>query len=366
MSRRTERALTVGRAVFHEVRAERLTFMAGSIAYNAFVSLLPLLLLVLAVLATVGDESLQAAFLDLTGAVLTAGASEVLVAELRGSGAGVSLFGAAVLVWGTLRIFRGLDTAFSDIYESESENTFTDQLRDGILVLVAFGVAVVAALVIESSVSLDGGGVGLWLVRRLVLVAALAVALFPIYYVFPDADDIAVREVLPGVLVAAVGLTAFESLFQVYVAYKTAGGTGGGLLAGVLVLLTWLYFSGLVVLLGAAVNAVLSNRSRDVDIAPVLGGLPRQDRDAPDREAVTAAVDRLSALLDSGRRVEVAVDDESVALPPPDNVVTQAGGSTFRPGGGVSIELRWSPRESPAGDRAEDVAAERPDEAADD
>ncbi len=36
---RTEEVL---RALVHEIRAERLTFMAGSIAYHAFLSILPL------------------------------------------------------------------------------------------------------------------------------------------------------------------------------------------------------------------------------------------------------------------------------------------------------------------------------------
>jgi signal peptidase len=37
------------------------------------------------------------------------------------------VLGVVLLIWGTLRIFRGLDTAFSDIYESEAANPFTDQ-----------------------------------------------------------------------------------------------------------------------------------------------------------------------------------------------------------------------------------------------
>lgn len=345
MNPRTARVIEIGKAVLHEVRAERLTFMAGSIAYHAFVSLLPLLLLFLAVIAAIGDQSMQESFISLTSTVLTAGASEVLVSELRAASTGVSLVGGLVLLWGTLRIFRGLDTAFSDIYESEAENTFGDQLRDGILVLVAFGVAVAVAVVVESTLSLDGDGLGLWLARRLVLVAGLALALFPIYYVFPD-DGVSAVEVVPGVLVAAVGLTLFESLFQVYVAYKSGGGTGGGLLAGVLVLLTWLYFSGLVVLLGAAVNAVLSNRSRDVDIDPVFGGIARGGRQGlPDRAELGTAVEHVAARLRGADEVSVTVDGEPYDLPAPEVVVADVGGSPLVPGGGVSLELRWSPRE---------------------
>ena len=59
MDARSSHLVRLGRAVVYEVRAENLTFMAGSIAYHAFVSLLPLLLLALAVATKVGNRDLE-------------------------------------------------------------------------------------------------------------------------------------------------------------------------------------------------------------------------------------------------------------------------------------------------------------------
>jgi membrane protein len=343
MTPRTDRAVILVRAVVHEVRAERLTFMAGSIAYHAFVSLLPLLVLLLAVVASVGDASLTEGFFELTRAVLTEGTADILVSELRATSPEVGVFGAVVLVWGTLRIFRGLDTAFSDIYESEAENTFGDQVSDGLLVLVVFGLAVVVGLAVESVLPLDGDGLAFWLARRVVLVVGLVLALYPIYYVFPD-EDVSLLEVAPGVLVAAVGLTVFESLFSLYVTFR---GPGESLVASILVLLTWLYFSGLVLLLGAAVNAVLSNRSRDVNVRPLLGGVdPGEARRAPSRTAVVGPLATLEERLADASDVTVVVDGEEINLPVPDRVRTDTETSRLLPGGLVSLELGWSPRET--------------------
>jgi membrane protein len=355
---RVERAAVLLRAIVHEIRAERLTFMAGSIAYHAFVSLLPLLLLVLAIVARIGDRSLQAAFEEFVAAVLTPGAAPIFVGELSeaGGSASVSLFGGIVLVWGTLRIFRGLDTAFSDIYESEAANTFADQVSDGVLVLVVFALAVLLAVFVESRLSFGGGGLA-WLAHRLVLVALLSLALFPMYYVFPD-SDVGVVEVLPGVFIAAVGLASFETLFQLYAQFSSKA-QDPSVVAGILVLLTWLYFSGLVILLGAAVNAVLSNRSRDVNVRPVFGGVDYDNSSGPTRTQVTAAVEALEHALDrerdtdvaetdtdtgDGREVVVTVGDRRVTLPAPDAAVART--DTGMLGGPVTIELTWSPRES--------------------
>ncbi|MEZ3144614.1 YihY/virulence factor BrkB family protein [Halobaculum sp. MBLA0143] len=337
MSRAT-RAVELGRAVVHEARAEQLTFLAGSIAYHAFVSLLPLLLLVLFVLSALGGLAPTEAVFALVAAALTDGTADVLLAELRRASASrqLSLAGVAVLVWGTLRVFRGLDTAFSDVYETESANGFLDQLRDGLVVSGAFGLSVVVAATLHAAVPADGAGLGPTLANRLVLVVGLAVTLYPMYYVFPD-TDVTPAEVVPGTLLAATGLTAFVSLFGLYVRWSGEQ-PEESVLAAILVFLTWLYVSGFVVLLGAVVNAVLSNRSADVSVRPVIGDAAGDDGPGDRRGAATAPTDAdlaaLERLLADGV-VEVGGSDDALALPAPSAVAVE------RDGDGPRVTLSW-------------------------
>jgi len=366
MDRRLRRTLSVGRAIVHEIRTERITFMAGSIAYHAFVSLLPLLLLVLAVVAALDRPEIERGIIALAAALLSPGAGDVLVAELRSTSTGVSLLGLVVLIWGTLRIFRGLDTAFSDIYETEAHNTLVDQFADGLVVLVCVAVAILVGAGLERVLVFDGTAG--WLVGRAVLVAGLALAFLPMYYVFPDEPGMTVREVLPGVGFAAVGLTAFASLFRVYLEVSGSA-ESGSVLGGVLVFLTWLYFSGLVVLVGVAINAVLSNRSRDVDIRPVVGGQPRRgDHDVAaaergvDRDRLVAAIERLRGDLREGDTVTVTTGDDTVVLPNPDEVLVDVAPSRLPfVSDAVSIELRWSAEgdgDAPPGESADSSTGE--------
>jgi len=58
--------------VVHEIRAEKLTFMAGSIAYHAFISILPLLLLVLTLVQQLQNVALEDSVVSVMQAVLTA------------------------------------------------------------------------------------------------------------------------------------------------------------------------------------------------------------------------------------------------------------------------------------------------------
>jgi membrane protein len=82
------------------------------------------------------------------------------------------------------------------------------------------------------------------------------------YYLFPDVDH-EPRDVLPGTVLAAVGWTLLQVGFQVY---ASLGGEDGNLIASILLFVTWLYFTGVVLLLGATYNAVsLEDRGVDAD-----------------------------------------------------------------------------------------------------
>lgn len=100
-------------------------------------------------------------------------------------------------------------------------------------------VAIVAVSLLRSIATFSAEGVLVGFVRAFVTAGGLFVVLYPMYYIFPDAD-VSVVEIVPGTAFAAVSLTIAHVLFT---AFKS-GGTGGNLIASILVLLTWLYITG--------------------------------------------------------------------------------------------------------------------------
>jgi membrane protein len=271
--------------MYTDFSQKNVTFMAAGIAYNALVSLAPLLLFVLLIASFVAglEERLVAAAQRLLPEPIADVVVRVFAVDAATTGA--SLIGLVVLLWGTLKIFRGFDTAFSEIYETEAANSFVDQIVDGLVVLVSLVVSIVATVALTGVFSWFADSVPLLgYVTPLVLVVGLVVAFFPMYYRFPD-TDVGWRDVLPGTVFAAVGWAALQSVFQVYLAFSGGGSTS--FFGGVLVVVTWLYFSGLVLLIGAVLNAVVGEHSSG---AP--GGVGRGAAShAPDAEA-TRYLDR--------------------------------------------------------------------------
>ena len=250
--------VAVVRSVVSEVREREITFLAAAISYYTLVSLVPLLVLAVVVAVFVGGEGLQAQILTYVQENLPAAEEYVETALVdRTAQGGLGVTSVLVTLWGGLKVFRGFDVAFSRIYGSEPGG-LVDQIRDAVMALVSLAAGVIGAVALVTAMAvLDLPFVGL--ASPLFLLVVLIVGFFPFYYVFPDAD-VAFGEVAPGTVFAAVGYTLLASFFGVY-ASLTAGVAGA--LGAVLLLVTYFYFAGMVLLTGAVINAVLGGRIED-------------------------------------------------------------------------------------------------------
>ena len=235
-----------------------ITFAAAGVAYYALASLVPMLLLAVAVTTAVGLEFVLEQVLDVVENLLTDTGQELLaeaLAETTGrTGAGV--VGTVGFVWGTLKLSRGLSRAFGELYEYESKISIRKQATNTVIV---FGSLVIAVVVLVGfDLLIAYGPVPEWLVGSLeqaTLFVALSVALLPLYALLPP-GRLRLREVLPGALIAATGWVLLRFGFELYAAYA-AEYQVYGVLGALLLFITWLYVGALTVLLGAVVNAVV-------------------------------------------------------------------------------------------------------------
>ena len=260
------RATSFGQAFVEEVQEKNITFIAASLAYYAFVSLIPLLLLLLVSVAVVGGDDLSQQIADAAGGALSpSGAGLVSDAISNENGAaGATVISLLALVWSALKVFRGLDTAFSQTYGREAGG-LTDQVKNGLVTLLAVVLGVVitvgiGAVIALSPVDITVAGVSaVAIAGTLGTLVGLTLTLLPLYYFLPG-GDVSVREAVPGAFFAAVGWTVLQIGFRIYAAnagsYEAYGAIGA-----VLLLVTLLYFAGMVLLLGVVINAVLAGKT---------------------------------------------------------------------------------------------------------
>jgi membrane protein len=101
-----------------------------------------------------------------------------------------------------------------------------------------------------------------WIVQWPILLAGLLVAFATLLYIGPDVEEPKWEFLTPGSLVAAVLWLAASGLFAVYTATFSSYNKTWGTLSAVIVTLTWLWITGMALLLGAEINAE-AERSRE-------------------------------------------------------------------------------------------------------
>ncbi len=265
MNRQAGGVVRVTRQTVQGVRDDRITFIAASLAYYAFVSLVPLMLLAVVAASAFGGEELAFALANRAAEAFGPQAGTLVQETLRNTAgqAGAGLVGTAVLLWSGLKLFRGMDVAFSTVYGSPLPDSIVGQVRDAVVTLGAVGVGITATVLVGVVIAVldpdlivagfDLAGV----VGTLLLLGGLTAAFLPLYYFLPG--EVEIREAVPGAVFAAGGWTLLETGFRVY-----AAGAGSydayGVLGAVLLLVTFLYFGGLILLVGVVLNAVLAGR----------------------------------------------------------------------------------------------------------
>jgi membrane protein len=346
--------------VYTDFSEKNVAFMAAGIAYSAIVSLVPLLILLFLVLTLVGG-GLETRIVDVANQRLPGPITDVVqqMFQQRSGVGSASVVGLVVLVWGALKVFRGLDTAFSEIYETVDDNSFLDKLGDSVVVLLGLGIAMIATVGTSATFTAFSDAIPFSrFLTPLVLLGGLIVAFLPMYYVFPDCQ-LGIRDVLPGALFAAVGWTAFQSLFQVYLVFSDPGAEEFA--GSIIVVITYLYFSALVFLLGAVINAAIGGHSSGRPGGVGDGARPHQlrreaslDRAELDTYLRTLR-DRLTSSSDGDRPVEGRL------YPQPDGnvhiVEYVIEDEDEDEGRRWTVELSWSPDTDSMPERSEELVA---------
>ncbi len=252
-------ATDLGRELVAAVRRAQLSFLAAALAYYAFVSIIPLALVGVATATVLGGDALASALVNsVQDSLSPEGAAIVESALVSSTGrTEATIVGLATLSWSGLRVFRGLNTAFGRVYGTSEEQSLRDTLAKSLLAAVALSLAVATTIALASLIPLAGvpwtgvaGAFGIAVV--------LTVLLFPLFYLFP-AVDLTPHEALPGTVLAGIGWSLLGAGFGLYAEFATSFQLYG-IIGGVLLFATWLYVGGMIVLLGATLNAVLADR----------------------------------------------------------------------------------------------------------
>jgi membrane protein len=263
---RRHRWLGVPIAVVYKFVDDQGGYLAALITYYGFLSLFPLLLIFSTVLGFLlpGNPALQQQLIDSAlGQFPIIGDQLGSTAQpLRGSGWGLTI-GILVALYGGLGVAVAIQNAFDQVWGvpvHRRPDPVRARLRSLLLLgLLGLGVLLTTALSAVVAVG-ERFGPGLR-IGAVVLAVITNAALFVLAFRALTTRKVAIREVLPGSVLAAVAWQILQSLGAIYVDYQLRGTSQVyGLFGIVLGLLGWIYVEAVVIVLAAELNAVLARR----------------------------------------------------------------------------------------------------------
>ncbi len=147
-------------------------------------ALIPLLLILFVAATALFGEEVADGLIGLTQGFLTPLGEETVVdavSNAAGRG-GITLVGVALLFWTGLRVFRGLDIAFSMVYGVRMEPSFLRKLWNATIAFVAVVLAISGMLLLGTLVALFPRPPPLMLATPVVLFLTLTVVFLPLFY----------------------------------------------------------------------------------------------------------------------------------------------------------------------------------------
>ena len=248
--------------------------MVSLIAYRAFFSLFPLLLLLTTILGYLlaDDPSLRSSVIDSTLSQFPVIGEQLRGGELTGSGVALAIGIVGSLLAGlgvVLETERSFDAVWG-VPDEDRRGFLGTRLRAVCLLLALGGLAILSTVVS----GLVAGGSNLFgPVWGILIATALNLIVFAAVFRLLTTPRVEFRALLPGIAIATIGWELLQLLGGWYVSHEVRNATPVyGTFALVIGLLAWIHLGAFFTVLGAEANVVRERRLWPRSLLPEEGG----------------------------------------------------------------------------------------------
>lgn len=245
----------------------RISRTAAALAYYFLLAFFPLLLFITLLLSSISEN------LDLTeilaGHMIPANVIATIVSLLNYSSSldrtTLMITAAALALYGGSRAVACLSDAVNRSYHLEKKRSVILQTLINFAFSALFLLALVFTLVVivstpevldflQRAFGIDGLGVTIYFYLRFILILVVFLFLLVILYSVVPNRRVRLRQALPGAAAASVGWVAVSMAFSLYVGSISRYSLLYGTIGAVVVLMLWLYFTGVVLAAGSEFN----------------------------------------------------------------------------------------------------------------
>jgi membrane protein len=264
------------RRTWREVVDDDVLGLAAQLSYYFFLALFPAILFLLALASFFPLSNITDDIGRSLGPFISPQVLELIQEQMRrlanNDNGGLLTVGVAGALWSSSAALVSIVGALNRAYDIDEGRPWWKvrlvaiglTLGVALIVLIALSLVLVGPTLAEKLGQTTGWGAPFewtWLVLQWPLVFVLvATGIGLIYYFGPDADQDWVW-ITPGAVAATALWVLVSLLFKIYVANFTDYEGSYGAVGGVIVVLLWLYVSGIAILTGAELNAEIEHAS---------------------------------------------------------------------------------------------------------
>lgn len=258
-------------AVIERFYKHNIGYVGGQIAYFFILSIFPFLIFINALIASFNIPS-ETVFdiLDpfMPERIVSFIANYIEYINTQNSATLLSI-GIVLAVFSSSKSVRSLASAFNNAYEVHSRRSFFAQVLFSMLFILLFGIILLACIVIValgngfiarfiSQITVSFKFVDLLTVWRWIIMSAVLFFIILLLYKILPSTKIKLAEAIPGTIFSLVGILLLTLVFSIYVNNFLSYVSFYGSIGAIMLLMLWMYFAGVVLVLGAEVNSVLS------------------------------------------------------------------------------------------------------------
>jgi len=263
--------------VWSEIKKDEVFGRAAQLSYYFLLALFPLLIFLTSFIGVVigSGTGLRHSLFNYLGQVMPAAALQLVettISEIaNASGGGKISFGILAALWAASNGMGAITQALNVAYDVNETRPWWKQRLVAVGLTIALSLLIITALVMV----LYGGrladavaghfGFGnaftlIWKVLQWPIVLAFMLISFAlIYYWAPDLRDQAWMWVTPGSVIAVAVWIVVSFGFRFYLHFFDSYSKSYGSLGAVIVLMLWLYLTGVAVLIGGEINSEIEN-----------------------------------------------------------------------------------------------------------
>jgi membrane protein len=261
---------------YQDVEEDHVMAFAGNLTYKAIFAIFPFFTFLLSLLGLLNAEDLVNTMIEKASGVLPQTAvtfidnqlTPIVESQAQSAFTLGAIISILLALWGVSGAFRSVMEAMNVMYEVDEDRPFWKKYGISIfislavilLMLTAFGIVVFGGSIgggLAEAIGLGTVFQAVWSIVQWPIVACVVLFAFAVIYYFAPAAEQRFRWISPGAVLAFAFWLVFSLLFSYYAGTFGSYNETYGSLAGVIIFMLYIYYSALIMLVGAEMNQVI-------------------------------------------------------------------------------------------------------------